>query len=864
MAKSRKQKAGKDDLPDNRRRSKKAKIAEPEELSEEQLDLFDEEDDIADPDNTTLASSQIKRTQLVNPESDDASLIGNPFLGTEARERWPLRYLSKKQKKVVVAAKNPGEADVEVLQAKCHYSQAMVDGIHYKLGDDAYVQADKGKPNYIGKIVELFETLDNEPYFEAQWFYRAEDTLITDVIGLSESRRVFISDMKDDNHLGCLVSKLKIAQVQPSLDLDAKVKALPLCDLYYDMKFTLPFCTFKACTQVAHIASTPNNSSGDSADDSAISTDSGSNRPVVANNPARVETDEINESKKSEVLLLDLYSGCGTMSTGLCIGAALSGVKLVTRWAVDTNFHACKSLEMNHPETEVRNEAAEDFLSLLKEWEILCHKFGLIVSDKLPEHIVSDNEDESEDDEDSEDGDKSKDAEVFEVGRILAICFGDPNKVKEPGLYFKVRWLGYGPSDDTWEPIEGLSNCKEKIKEFVTKGFKSKILPLPGTVDFICGGPPCQGISGFNRFRKKESPLEGDKNRQLIIFLNIIEYLKPQYVLMENVVDILRFSKGHLTRYAVGRLVSMNYQTRLGKIAAGSYGLPQFRMRVFLWAANPTRKLPPYPLPTHKVDGKGLGASEFEEISVTSNNLPCELENALYLGDAISDLPIASNDEDRDERKYGEKFKTEFQKYIRLKRSDIISFETSTKPQMLYDHRPLKLNEDDYERVCNVPKRKGANFRDLPDVLVSPDDGKVYLDPSKERCLVKSGKPMVPEYALKFKKGKSTEPFGRLWWDEIINTVVTRAQPHNRTFVHPNQDRVLTVREIARLQGFPDCYQLLGPVKERYKQVGNAVAVPVAIGLGYAFGNAWECFADQSLINLPFKFPNCLAIEKLS
>lgn len=34
--------------------------------------------------------------------------------------------------------------------------------------------------------------------------------------------------------------------------------------------------------------------------------------------------------------------------------------------------------------------------------------------------------------------------------------------------------------------------------------------------------------------------------------------------------------------------------------------------------------------------------------------------------------------------------------------------------------------------------------------------------------------------------------------------------------LHPEQDRVLTIRENARLQGFPDCYKLYGPIKERY------------------------------------------------
>ncbi|KAL5789097.1 hypothetical protein ACOSQ2_003985 [Xanthoceras sorbifolium] len=154
----------------------------------------------------------------------------------------------------------------------------------------------------------------------------------------------------------------------------------------------------------------------------------------------------------------------------------------------------------------------------------------------------------------------------------------------------------------------------------------------------------------------------------------------------------------------------------------------------------------------------------------------------------------------------------------------------ASRPGLLYDRRPLELNVDDFERVCHIPKKKGANFRDLPGVLVG-DDNKVLWDPSMERVKLKSGKPLVPDYAMKFVRGTSTKPFGRLWWDEIVNTVVTRAEPHNQIVIHPLQDRVLTIRENARLQGFPDCYQLFGPIKERYIQVGNAVAVPVAVSL---------------------------------
>uniref|UniRef100_A0A452XCM3 DNA (cytosine-5-)-methyltransferase n=2 Tax=Aegilops tauschii TaxID=37682 RepID=A0A452XCM3_AEGTS len=71
-------------------------------------------------------------------------------------------------------------------------------------------------------------------------------------------------------------------------------------------------------------------------------------------------------------------------------------------------------------------------------------------------------------------------------------------------------------------------------------------------------------------------------------------------------------------------------------------------------------------------------------------------------------------------------------------------------------------------------------------------------------------------------------------------TVFTRAEPHNQIILHPDQARVLTVRENARLQGFPDYYRMYGPIKERYMQVGNAVAVPVARALGYALAQAFQ------------------------
>ncbi|GMI87907.1 DNA METHYLTRANSFERASE 4, chromomethylase 1 [Hibiscus trionum] len=814
----------------------------------------DSESETQDHGVTTLLDPpKSKKARKVVADSD-LCLVGTPIAADEARQRWPQRYQSKVKKQAVTVTSN--DEGNEVLQAKNHYTEAMVDGCLYKLGDNAYVKAEDGSPDYIARIVEFFETVDREPYFKAQWFYRAEDTVINkENAHLIDKRRVFLSDIQDDNPLNCIVSKVEIAEVAPDIDLAAKEGKIPESGLYYNMKYSLQHLTFKNIfTEI---------SEKDSGTSSVVSSECGSDNT----------SSEAQKFDNSQKYLLDLYSGCGAMSTGLCMGASIAGIKLVTRWAVDINSFACKSLQWNHPETKVRNEAAEDFLCLLKEWEKLCQKFSLLDANKPSEDICSEAVEEEECDgqgceeekeKEGQDDGGSEDSEDFEVERLLDICFGDPNKIKKRGLYFKVRWKGYDKSYDTWEPIDGLSNCQEKLEEFVRKGHKSNILPLPGSVYFICGGPPCQGVSGFNRFRNSNAPLEDEKNKQLIVYMDTIEHLKPRYVLMENVVDILKFAKGFLGRYAVGRLVSMNYQARMGMMAAGNYGVPQFRMRVFLWGSHPSEKLPPYPLPTHEVFSRQGVPNEFEEIHVAYDKKdPCQLKGALTLGDAISDLPQVNNDESQDQRNYGTKARTEFQKNIRLQRKDVIYLTVDSRHApssgMLYDHQPLQLNADDLERVCQIPKKKGANFRDLSGVVVG-ENNRVEWDTTMDRVLIKSGKPLVPDYCMTFVKGRSTKPFGRLWMDEIVNTVVTRAEPHKQNVIHPSQDRVLTIRENARLQGFPDCYKLFGTIKERYIQVGNAVAVPVATALGYAFGLACQNLCDdEPLVTLPFEFPDCLA-----
>ncbi|XP_057483315.1 DNA (cytosine-5)-methyltransferase CMT3 isoform X2 [Actinidia eriantha] len=781
---------------------------------------------------------------------DNCRFIDDPIPDEEARRRWPHRYQGMRKGKQITLSTSSKFTDdsEEVIQARCHYEKAEVDDrVVFSLEDDAHAKGEEGEDNYICRIIEMFEAMDGSYYFTAQWYYRAKDTVIKGRSILIDERRVFFSEVKDDNPLSCLVERLNIMRLPLNVDVFAREEIISNCDYYCDMMYLLPYSTF--------VKLSLDNVGGENESDSTISTDTD---VAVGVGDFKCEEVSLVKEHKKGMSLLDLYSGCGAMSTGLCLGANLLDVNLVTKWAVDMNSYACESLKYNHPETEVRNETAEDFLSLLKEWKELCVSSSLIrneASQQLDTKSTSGVDDDNDDDQDSVDGDES---EVFEVEKVLGICYGDPKGNSKRGLYFKIRWKGYGVDDDSWEPTEGLGYCRDRIKEFVINGFQSKMLPLPGDVDVICGGPPCQGISGYNRFRNEENPLDDPKNKQLTVFMDIIDYLKPRFVLMENVVDIVRFAHGFLGRYALGRLVGMNYQARLGMMAAGAYGLPQFRMRVFIWGAHSSEKLPQYALPTHNLVVRGGIPKEFESNAVAyEEGQDIELEKELFLKDAIYDLPHVENDEQRDEMPYGSEPKTDFQRFIRMGKDELLSSALLTE-NILFDHRPLQLNDDDYQRVCQIPKIKGANFRHLKGVRIRGDK-KVEWDPNVERVYLPSGKPLVPEYAMTFVKGTSSKPFGRLWWDETVPTVVTRAEPHNQIILHPEQDRVLTIRENARLQGFPDHYKLFGPVKERYMQVGNAVAVPVSQALGYALGLASQgSGGEEPVFTLPKKFPRML------
>ena len=76
--------------------------------------------------------------------------------------------------------------------------------------------------------------------------------------------------------------------------------------------------------------------------------------------------------------------------------------------------------------------------------------------------------------------------------------------------------------------------------------------------------------------------------------------------------------------------------------------------------------------------------------------------------------------------------------------------------------------------------------------------------------------------------GGKTGFFRRLSFNRPSPTLVTDPTMPATDLCHPTADRPLSVEEYARIQGFPDEWKICGPIKEQYRQIGNAV--PIRLG----------------------------------
>jgi DNA (cytosine-5)-methyltransferase 1 len=296
------------------------------------------------------------------------------------------------------------------------------------------------------------------------------------------------------------------------------------------------------------------------------------------------------------------------------------------------------------------------------------------------------------------------------------------------------------------------------------------------SVDVVFGGPPCQGFSLIGH-----RALDDSRNRLVLEFVRLVAELNASTFVFENVKGLTVGKQKEFLSELIDAFAEAGYKVRLAPqvLNAANFGVPQSRERLFLLGAKQGRALPEYPERSTSYPGM-RGSREGLLPGPT-----CE--------DALSDFP------DADE-------------YADLTTDDEVFVEKWKRPSR-YAVEMRGLSNDSwhfgYKRVWN------------PRVLTS-SMRTAHSEISRRRfCETSPG---------------SVEPISRFFKlskDGISNTLRAGTDSARGAFTSPRPihfafDRCVTVREMARLHGYPDWFRFHSTKWHGARQIGNSVPPPLA------------------------------------
>jgi len=344
-----------------------------------------------------------------------------------------------------------------------------------------------------------------------------------------------------------------------------------------------------------------------------------------------------------------------------------------------------------------------------------------------------------------------------------------------------------------------VCSCKD-IRQLDPQEILSLADIKKGELDLLAGGPPCQGFS-INAPSRSTSD---HRNHLFLEYLRIAEALFPKMLLIENVPGIVSFDNGGTVKAIYRAIENLGYKVEHKILFAGHYGIPQLRFRTFFIASRIGR-LPDWPEPTHYTEARANFSGAGELCMPLMELMRPLLKPAPRVDDAISDLPRVTSKK-MDTCAYRSAPKSEYQKLLR------------NGDTLVHNHSAANLSSINLERLKHIPQ--GGSWRDIPFDL-------------------------LPEGMKRARRSDHTKRYGRLHPDGLCSTILTKCDPHWGCFFHPYEERVLSVREAARIQAFPDHYVFEGNISQQYEQVGNAVPPLLAKAVGLEIR---KCLTRQSPI----------------
>lgn len=325
-------------------------------------------------------------------------------------------------------------------------------------------------------------------------------------------------------------------------------------------------------------------------------------------------------------------------------------------------------------------------------------------------------------------------------------------------------------------------------------------------LDVLLAGPPCQGFSTAGKRR-----LDDPRNNLLLIAGRIATAIRPKVFVAENVAGLT--TKPHVVYWDMLReiLRTEGYRTVSLVCNGTAMGVPQQRRRVILIAWNTGRDID-FSLPI--VDGGTLrtaignidGIADHKVKLLDKSSKFLRIAKRIKPGQKLSNVrggPRAVHTWDIPE---------------------VYGLVTFAEKRLL----ELMMHVRRRERIRTVGDADPVTRKSLEQAMGEPVD-------SLLRSLIDKRfvRPVGHRYDLRETfNGK----FRRLQWDLPSLTVDTRFG--NPTyFLHPSEHRGFTVREAARIQGFPDTFRFLGSDASQFRLIGNAVPPPLANCLAITIKN---------------------------
>lgn len=329
------------------------------------------------------------------------------------------------------------------------------------------------------------------------------------------------------------------------------------------------------------------------------------------------------------------------------------------------------------------------------------------------------------------------------------------------------------------------SAITDSIVDLAPSSFAKQVGIEPDELDLLAGGPPCQGFS--KNVPRRHRYLEDPKNLLVKSFLEYAEYLRPRMILMENVAEMKNGFDGQYTDEVLSRLEAAGYTVSHAVLNAADYGVPQRRRRAF-FLANRLGYTFEIPRQTH----------------VPRPATPLLINDAQHVSvwEAIGDLPPLEHGEGQDWTPYATSFQSEYQRTMRNAHGKV------------RNHVARKLQPKQYARLASIGP--GQGHKDLP-------------------------------AHLQVKTGYSGA-YARLTKDMVAPTITRWVfHPGSGRWGHPVDVRVLSIREVARIQGFPDSYEFVGTYTQQAGQLGNAVPPLLATKIVSDLDRQLERHADSSM-----------------